>query len=177
MNIPNILTSIRLFSIGVFVYLFLTEHYMWALAIYVFAVFTDWLDGFIARKYNMVTDTGKLLDPLADKCLLITALLCAYLKGILPWYILVIVAAKELIMVVVGFVLYKKNTVVYAKLLGKLATGVFNIGVILMFFHEVTSPWYLWIIYLAVVLSLAAFIQYGVQNVLKKNREKDVDAG
>ncbi|MHB1315851.1 MAG: CDP-alcohol phosphatidyltransferase family protein [Christensenellales bacterium] len=177
MNIPNILTSFRILLIGVFVYLFCSDYYMWALAVYVVAVITDWLDGFIARKYNMITNIGKLLDPLADKCLLITALLCAYIKGILPWYILVAVAAKEVIMVITGIILYKKNVVVYAKLLGKLATGVFNVGVVLMFFHETTHPWYLWVIYAAMALSLGAFIQYGVQNVLQNKKAKlPVDA-
>ena len=176
MNVPNLLTTFRILLIGVFALLFSSGLYYWALVVYVIAVITDWLDGHIARKYNMITNVGKLLDPLADKCLLITALLCGFLRGILPWYILAIVAAKEITMIAVGIILYKKNVVVYAKLLGKMATAAFNIGIVLMFF-KTTYPWYLWIMYVALVLSLCALVQYGVENVLHNNKEKEKITG
>ena len=77
MNVPNILTLSRVIMIPVFVlffYLNFTGHYFVALAIFAIASFTDFLDGKIARKYNLVTNLGKFLDPIADKALVLSAL-------------------------------------------------------------------------------------------------------
>ena len=80
MNLPNKLTLGRLILIPFFIvafYLNFTGHYLVALGIFALAAFTDFLDGYIARKYNLVTDLGKFLDPIADKVLVLSALVFA----------------------------------------------------------------------------------------------------
>ena len=78
-HIPNILSALRIVMVGVFAGLFMTGQYIAALSVYVLAFFTDVLDGRLARRHGWITNLGKLLDPLADKLMVVTALLCIYL--------------------------------------------------------------------------------------------------
>ena len=75
MNLPNTLSVLRMCMIPLFVVAYFLSP-VWAVVVFVLAAFTDFLDGYIARKYNMVTDLGKLLDPMADKVLVTAALFC-----------------------------------------------------------------------------------------------------
>lgn len=165
MNVPNVLTVLRLLLIGVFVYLFQLDYYVAAVCIFILAAVTDLLDGYIARKYDLVTNFGKLMDPLADKLMLIAALVCLASKGIIPIIILVFVIVKELIMVIGGAFLYKKNVVVYAKTFGKAATFCFNAAVVLTFLKTYIG-WinvihlHLIVFSIAIVLAIIAFCQY-----------------
>ena len=84
-NVPNVLTMLRMILIPVFVVLFFNDRKMAALAVFCAASFTDFLDGFLARKLNQITDFGKLFDPLADKVMVLTALICQGLAGVFPW--------------------------------------------------------------------------------------------
>ncbi|MEG1584704.1 MAG: CDP-alcohol phosphatidyltransferase family protein, partial [Anaerovorax sp.] len=76
MNLQNQLTMLRIILIPVFIVVLMLGHYYWAAAIFVVAAATDALDGHIARKYNLITNFGKLMDPLADKLLVVSALVC-----------------------------------------------------------------------------------------------------
>lgn len=170
MNLPNCITVFRMVLIGVYYYFFQAGNYLVALITYVVAALSDLLDGYLARKWNQITAFGKLFDPLADKLLLIVALLCFTMKGFLPWFILIFVLAKEGIMIIAGAVLYKKNVVVYAKKFGKYATLVFNVAVILTFalpFMDAKSQFYktmhgivIGLFVVAIALALCAFVQY-----------------
>ena len=105
-NVPNVLTMIRMALIPVFWILFFTEGCRyWALAVYVIASLTDLADGYIARKYNLITDFGKLMDPMADKLMVVSMMMAWGIVGVLPVAPLVIVFIKETIMVI-GSVLY-----------------------------------------------------------------------
>ena len=97
-NIPNALTMLRLALIPVFVILFWNGHRKMALVVFVVASLTDMLDGMLARKLNQITDFGKLFDPLADKLMVLTALVCQGLAGVFPWSAILIVGLKELVM-------------------------------------------------------------------------------
>jgi len=167
LNLPNILSFIRIAFVGAFIYFFSQNMLMWALFIFVLAAFTDFLDGFIARKYNMITDLGKFLDPLADKLMLITALVCFYLKGTLPLWIIILVTAKEVIMIIAGIFFYSKKYIVYSKIFGKVATVFFNIALLLTFFKDKLYPINEIFLYIAVALALLAMIQYGIDFVLE----------
>ena len=68
-HIPNILSALRILMVGVFLYFFIKAQYLSCLITYIIAFLTDLLDGYIARHYNQVSDFGKFMDPLADKCL------------------------------------------------------------------------------------------------------------
>ncbi len=124
MNIPNILTLIRLFMVPLFVVVFHNEEGIrtFSMLIFVLASATDVLDGYIARKYNMSTRWGQLMDPLADKCMQLAVILSLFYVGQVPGWFLVILVAKELIMIMGSAFLYSKKTYVKANVFGKLNT-------------------------------------------------------
>ncbi len=135
-NVPNVLTMLRVLLIPVFAVLFLKGHTIAALAVYVTAAVTDLADGYIARKYRMITDFGKLMDPLADKLMNIVMGICMVIRGIIPAAIVIILAAKEVIMVVGGLLLLKIGNVAYSKWIGKMAQTVVVAGFLLSFFSD-----------------------------------------
>ena len=99
MNLPNKLTVFRICMVPLFmlfIYLQIPGKYLISLIIFAVAAITDALDGRIARKYNLVTDFGKFMDPLADKLLVIAALTCMIKPGLVPAWIVVVIVAREL---------------------------------------------------------------------------------
>ncbi len=140
-NVPNTLTILRLLLVPVFVILFRSGRPKWALAVFCAASLTDLLDGWLARKLNQITDFGKLFDPLADKLMVLTALVCQAVTDVpwsagLPWAAVLIVLAKEILMVAGGAFMLGKGVVVYANYFGKTATVFFMASLILSFFHK-----------------------------------------
>lgn len=135
-TIPNILTILRLLLVPVFIILFFQGHKIASLAVFCAASLTDLLDGYLARKLNQITDFGKLFDPLADKLMVLSALVCQGIAGVFPWAAIIIVGCKELLMVLGGAYMLKKGIVVYANYYGKVATVLFIAALILAFFHE-----------------------------------------
>ena len=85
-NIPNILTGIRFILIPFIFIAVISHHYLVGIIIFTISAFTDILDGYIARKYNYISDIGKLIDPLADKITQISLLLALTILNILPWW-------------------------------------------------------------------------------------------
>jgi CDP-diacylglycerol--glycerol-3-phosphate 3-phosphatidyltransferase len=148
MNLANKLTFLRVLMIPVFILFlyyplprsqqYIDISYVIALLIFIIACITDAIDGYVARKYNMVTDLGKLLDPLADKVLIISALVCFIQVFWIPAFAVAIIIAREF--VVTGFrlaVIQKDNkAVIAADIWGKIKTG-FTMGAIIaiMVFH------------------------------------------
>lgn len=186
--IPNTLTIIRFLLIPVIIIACVQEEYIWAIAILTISGLTDILDGTIARKFNFISDFGKLMDPLADKLTQISILTTLFLKGIIPIWILVIVVLKELCMVSGASFLYGKELVVSSKWYGKLATVLFYIAMVLSMFvenissvmdkkMEILRTTNSIIYYLAVITSIASLIFYMkafyVQDYLKKEKKKE----
>ena len=137
-NIPNVLTMLRIILIPVFVAVFFsTPHDRDKIAALVFAAasITDMFDGMLARKLNQITDFGKLFDPLADKVMVVTAMVCQALIGVFPWIAIIIVGVKELIMMLGGIFMLSKNVVVYSNYVGKTAQVFFIASLLLSFFH------------------------------------------
>ena len=132
-HIPNILSGIRLLLVGLFAALFGAGKYIPALCVFVFAFVTDVLDGQIARQYGWVSNVGKLLDPLADKLMTVTALICIYLARREKVYLILflVMVVKELLMLVGGMLMAKRNVVAEADWPGKIATGFFAVGIVL----------------------------------------------
>ena len=163
-NIPNALTMLRLILIPVFVWLFWKVDRKAALVVFIVASLTDMLDGMLARKLNQITDFGKLFDPLADKLMVITALVCQGLAGVLPWSAIAIVACKELMMLLGGAFMLSRNVVVYANYAGKTAQVFFIASLILSFFHEELAArgvrLDLILLWISVGLSIVAMITY-----------------
>ena len=164
-HLPNILSGIRLALVGVFVMLFRAGRYLPALCVFVVAFFTDLLDGYIARSHGWVTDVGKLLDPLADKLMTLAALVCIYLGKNKPIYLalFLLMAVKELLMVIGGLFLAKRKVVVMAAWPGKIAAGLFALGVLLSllsFLSVQVEPYNLVVLGLATLMSYFALAYY-----------------
>ena len=185
-TIPNVLTMIRIILIPVFVVLFFQGHKMAALAVFCAASLTDMLDGYLARKLNQITDFGKLFDPLADKLMVITAMVCQTFWGPLPLVAVIIVAAKELVMVLGGMFMLSKNVVVYSNYFGKAAQVGFIASLVLSFFHDrfAAGNVVLWgmtpdilILWLTVALAIVAMGVYaaGAIRTIKKNKDPETE--
>ena len=129
-NVPNILTIIRFLLIPFIIFYIFTGNYILAFVFFTISGLTDIADGFIARKFNFVSNFGKLMDPLADKLTQITTLGSLAITDIIPIWILIIVLLKEFIMICGASFLYGKDVVVYSKWYGKLATVLFYIAIV-----------------------------------------------
>ncbi len=173
-NIPNILTIIRFILIPFIFMSVISKHFLTALILFTISALTDILDGYIARKFNYITDIGKLIDPLADKLTQISLLLSLAILNILPWWIFAIVFIKELVMVISASVLYSKDdVVVYSKWYGKLATTLFYLAIVCSLFmnqFEVLIPFRLdlYLYYLAILATVFALIMYAIKFKFKK---------
>ncbi len=132
-NVPNILSAFRLLLVPVFVWVFFADYpnqVMYAMIIFLLAGFTDVVDGYLARKFKCTSMLGKILDPVADKLMQITAIVCLYIADIAPLWLLMIVILKEGALLISSIVVMRtKNVVVVSNWLGKLAVCVFYFGV------------------------------------------------
>ena len=144
-NIPNILTIIRFILIPFIFTSVVNEDFLATIIIFTISAITDVLDGYIARKYNYITDIGKLIDPLADKLTQMSLLLSLAILKILPWWIFAIVFIKECVMIISASLMYKKeDVVVYSKWYGKLATVLFYLAIVVTLFIKqlaITGIW------------------------------------
>ena len=133
LTVPNILSLIRIMLVVAFCVCYFNERLKTAsLYILLLSGLTDMMDGYIARKYNQVSNLGKVLDPFADKLFTVSTIICFCINGIVPVWIAVIIFAKELFMLVGGSVLYKKTkAVIPSKWYGKVTTMLFFMTFIL----------------------------------------------
>ena len=177
-TIPNVLTMIRLLLVPVFVFIFFRGYPKTALIIFAAASLTDLLDGYLARRLHQITDFGKLFDPLADKLMVLTALVCQGIAGVFPWAAILIVAGKELVMVLGGMFMLSRSVVVYSNLVGKAAQVFFILSLILSFFHAELAAWGvqldLILLWITVALALTAMVIYAVKavRVLRKGSQQ-----
>ena len=189
-NIPNALTMLRLVLIPVFVVVFFNtprdQDKIAALVIFAVASITDMFDGMLARKLNQITDFGKLFDPLADKLMVVTSMVCQAIIGVFPWAAIAIVAAKELIMFFGGMFMLSKGVVVYSNYWGKTAQVFFIVSLLLSFFHPslvkgnvclsgITID--ILLLWVTVAIALAALIVYatGAIKTLKAHKAAPSD--
>ena len=192
-TIPNWLCFLRIALIPVFSVLFIKEHYIIAFVLMIIAAVTDLLDGKIARKYNMVSNLGKILDPIADKLSQVAIVIILIFKfwsfeGILK-YLLFLFIAKELIMVIAGAVLLAKGMrPVAAEMWGKVATTVFYIFMIAIiaigpngalvgvwFFKVLPTPVVYAMVIISVILAFVSLFGYapGFIRQIKENKNKN----
>lgn len=135
-HIPNILTIIRFLLIAPIVVAIVQQNYLFAFIILTISGITDILDGAIARKYEVISTFGKLLDPLADKLTQLAVLTTLTLTAIIPFWILAIVFIKEAIMIAGASFLYGKELIVSSKWWGKLATVLFYIAIVISLIQQ-----------------------------------------
>lgn len=184
-NAANLLTGLRLVLVPVFLLVLFTGDghetvaRLVAFAIFAVAVITDRLDGELARRYDMVTEFGKLADPIADKLLIGSALIALSMLGDLPWWVTVVILARELGITVLRFAVLHRG-VIPASRGGKLKTLVqaVAIGLFILPLHVWPSLWLTtaWVVmYAAIVLTVLTGIDYlvsafrDVRNVREPN--------
>ncbi|MCR5511164.1 CDP-diacylglycerol--glycerol-3-phosphate 3-phosphatidyltransferase [Lachnospiraceae bacterium XBB2008] len=169
MNLPNKLTLLRVIMIPfflIFLLLDITPYDKWiALAIFVIASLTDLADGKIARKYNLITNFGKFMDPLADKLLVCSAMIALIELERIPAWIVIVIIAREFIISGFRLVASDNGVVIAASYWGKFKTTFQMIMVILMIvdipqLQIVTTI----IMYIALVLTIVSLIDYLVKN-------------
>lgn len=174
-HIPNILTVVRFFLIPIIAKYLLDNNYVMAFIFLTLSGLTDILDGFIARKFNCITNFGKLIDPLADKATQLSILAILVIQDIIPIWILLIVLLKEFAMISGASFLYGKDFVVSSKWYGKLSTVLFYIAIVSSLFIEqfnsniINHPEYSmsplpsfdqYLYYLALIITIFALIMY-----------------
>ena len=166
------LTMIRMAMIPVYVILYVAGQRVTALVVFIFAGSTDFLDGYLARKYNQITAFGKLMDPIADKGMVITVMLSQTLTGIIPPIAVILLCLKESVMIVGSYLMLKKKDIVtFASPIGKIAQTSFCISLGLTFFHtsfeSMTVPWDMVTIWISLGLTLVAMVYYVVASLIQ----------
>lgn len=169
MNLPNKLTMLRVILIPVFIVFMLaniTSYDKWiALAIFIIASLTDLADGKIARKYNLVTNFGKFMDPLADKLLVCSAMIALIELGRIPAWIVIVIIAREFIISGFRLIASDNGVVIAASYWGKFKTTFQMIMVILMIMDlSVLSIVTTVIMYIALILTIVSLVDYLVKN-------------
>ena len=174
--IPNILTTVRLCLVPVFAYLMLSGKLIAGGAVFLISGIIDIVDGFIARRFNMITDFGKIYDPFVDKTMQITALVCLVILKIIPWWLLAIICLKEITMIVCGAFLYSRKVVVSSNWYGKLSTVIFYIAVLSMivFKNVMTLPIKSALIAVMIVTMVFTAVSYLV-DIIKNFDEKRIE--
>ena len=178
MNLPNKLTIFRVILIPFFVVFLLLDpsnhtYRSIADAIFIIASLTDMLDGKIARKYNLVTNFGKFMDPLADKLLVSAAMICLIATGQLAAWIVIVIISREFIISGFRLIASDNGIVIAASYWGKFKT-VFQMLMIIVLIANIQMPFFTVLgtilIYVALVLTIVSLIDYIVKNkdVLKE---------
>ena len=130
-NLPNMLTSLRILFIPVFAWLVLDQRWWWAFGLFVALMITDKLDGDIARARGLITDFGKIADPIADKALMITAMVTLNIASTLPVWITLVIVVRELGITFWRMWMLRRGRVVPASKGGKLKTVLQTVGIAL----------------------------------------------
>lgn len=168
--IPNILTIIRFIFIPFIIISISLNNYLSALVLFTISSLSDVLDGYIARKFNAITDFGKLMDPLADKLTQISTLITLYIKRVIPIWIVLVLFAKELVLISGASFLYGKQLVVSSKWYGKLSTVLLYLAVVstmIINIYNISIHFDVYIYCLAVCLAILALFGY-IEHFYKK---------
>lgn len=156
-TIPNIMSLFRIVLIPFIIWIYVRDSYDVAAALVVISALTDILDGIIARKFNMVSDLGKVLDPVCDKLTHVALLICLITRYPQIWRLLVLLLAKELIVATLGAIAVKRREKYHsARWYGKLCTVVFESSMILLMLIP-NMPWKIVITLVALCTAVMVF--------------------
>lgn len=171
MNLPNKLTTFRVFCIPVFVVFMMLDSIPYnnfiAVGIFILASVTDFLDGSIARKYNLVTNFGKFMDPLADKLLVCSALICLTPKPIPAW-VTIIIISRELFISGFRILAADQGIVLAAGIWGKFKTAISMVMIIVLIInldnvvYQTIGQILMWV---SLVLTVISMIDYLIHNI------------
>ncbi len=170
-HIPNILTMLRVIIIPFFIYYFTQNELMLAFTLFIIASVTDYFDGYLARKFQVISNFGKIMDPLADKLLVLSALaLLTFGKhGYLSIWIFIIIAGRELMITILRDIYKKKKIYLAANYWGKIKTVTQMVGLTLSLFllglnfnlseYSLYLNIYFWLVALVTILSGASYFK------------------
>ena len=171
-NLPNVITVVRILMAPLVFWLLLADGgadgplRWWSAVLFIIAISTDWVDGWLARSRGLVTDLGKILDPIADKLLTSGALVCLSILGELPWWVTAIIIVREVGITIWRLVELRRGNVVPASSGGKLKTIVQSVAIsfALVPLWTIFGPWIYWVngvlMTAAVVLTLWSGLLY-----------------
>jgi CDP-diacylglycerol--glycerol-3-phosphate 3-phosphatidyltransferase len=186
MNLPNKLTILRVVMIPFFVFFMLVPDTIiphdvskWiALVLFCLASLTDMADGKIARKYNLVTNFGKFMDPLADKMLVSSAFICLVVtrQDVLPAWIVIVIISREFVISGFRLIASDKGVVIAASYWGKFKTNFQMFAIIAMIADFGTRPAHIVeiiLVYIALILTIISLVDYIVKNIdVLKDKEE-----
>lgn len=168
LTIPNVLSMVRLGLIPLFLWLYCRkEMYDWAVVVVAVSGVTDVLDGFIARRFNMISDCGKMLDPAADKLTQLALIVSLATRYPMVWGLLALFVVKELTMGVLGLiVVMKTKTVPSAKWFGKTSTAILEVSMaVLVLFPRIPFDIARWFVLVSACVLVFSFVQYMIMDV------------
>lgn len=179
LTIPNLLSLFRLLLIPVYVYLYFRattpwDYYLCA-AILAVSCLTDLADGYIARHFNMISHVGKILDPVADKATQLAMVICLAIRYPVLWWMLGILAVKELYQLIAMYVFAKKKLALNgARFSGKIATTVLFVSLIAIVMFNPSQSVVFWINLMDCAFLLGAFLDYFCIYTFKKYEFEDL---
>lgn len=168
-NLPNVLTSLRILFIPVFAWLVITEQMWWSFGLFALLMLTDKLDGDIARARNLVTDFGKIADPIADKALMTAALVSLNVIGMLPVWVTVVIVIREFGITLWRMWMLRNGKVVPASKGGKLKTALQTLAVGLYLLP--LGEWMYWPRVIVMLAAVVVTVWTGVQYLLDYRKE------
>jgi CDP-diacylglycerol--glycerol-3-phosphate 3-phosphatidyltransferase len=148
MPIPNILTVMRIFLTPIFIICLFSDFFgaqLWALVIFIVASITDAYDGYLARKNNMVTDTGRFLDPLADKILVSSAFISFSIMGLIDIWMVALIIFRDLFVMGLRFLMSRRGFIMITSKIAKSKTGV-QVGIIIFTLLFLTLKGFNWVL-------------------------------
>lgn len=170
-TVPNMLSIFRMIIIPIFIYMYIIGEKQIAFILFIISGITDMMDGFIARKFNQMSDIGKVLDPLADKVTLVSVLACLYANGLIHGILFFFILAKEIFQIIGGIFLWNKKIVVQSNIWGKLTTIMFYMGISVIFIWPDVIVGNI-LLGVALILAVIAVINYTIKNRKIYNQKK-----
>lgn len=177
-NVPNLITVVRILLAPLFIWLLLADAgndgalRWWAAGLFIVAIATDGIDGAIARRQGLVTDLGKLLDPIADKVLTGGALVCLSILAELPWWVTIVILVREIGITVFRFAMLSDH-VIPASRGGKLKTVAQSVAISLALvpLYLVVGDWVHWLNGITMTIALVLTVLTGIDYLVSAWRE------
>lgn len=178
-TIPNIITLARFCLVPVFVWLVFTDQNLKAFAVLVLLFCTDWVDGYVARRFNLVSTVGQWLDPVADRISLVVVAATIVVTGLAPWWLALLLVVPDVLLALLSAVLFLGSPEVEVTVLGKIRTALLMCGIPLLLLVDVPSTSHpIWLVLACIFLipgcigHVAAALDYGIRAVRKFSRLK-----
>ncbi len=171
MNIPNQLTMGRIIMIPIFIVVYMLGYNYWAAGIFIAAAATDALDGYLARKWNLVSNFGKIMDPLADKLLVMAALVCMVETGVVFGWMVIVILGREFLISGFRAVAAAQGIVIAAGMTGKIKTILQMVAIPLLLLENwpfsifTTVPVDQIVLWAAVVMTIVSGAEYIIKNI------------